>query len=125
MIDYENIFNQTFAPFEDSPLVEFMVDMVEKEDPEGKNHRNFFNAYIQANQNTLELESKVNELIQKMLYAGFLTGFALGQEFDVTDLETVKQLQALKNNLKDRGAVPLWPKSKPFLDGEAYLVCRE
>jgi hypothetical protein len=125
MIDYENIFNQAFAPVEDSPLVEFIVDMVEKEDPEGENHRNFFNAYIKANQNTLELESKVNDLIQKSIYAGFMTGFALGQEFDVTDLETAKHLQALKSNLKERGTVPLWPRTKGFLNGEAYILTAE
>ena len=125
MIDYESLFNQTFAPFEDSPLVEFIIDMVEKEDPEGKNHRNFFNAYIKANQNTLELESRVNELIQKIICARFMTGFALGQEFDTTDRDTVNQLQTLKNNLKEKGAISLWPRSKGFLGGEAYLLSLE
>jgi hypothetical protein len=84
-------------------------------DKEAKECREFIDQYIDkigpSNfKGEDSLEGYVNALINSYSAIYFTAGYIVGQNFDVTDPEAVKEIEFLKKKL--RTVIPIWPREK-------------
>ena len=63
-------------------------------------------------QSVIDDADKVNDLIWNIRDMAFSIGFVLGSEIEVTDLETRANIEAIRNEIKDKALLPYLPRER-------------
>jgi hypothetical protein len=93
-------------------------DLIEKEDRESRQYREFINRCIADLQKSgtpfaLELEGVVTEYVNQAFDIGLTTGYILAGTFDLTDADALREVKELRAKLKP--AFSAWPRENKVL----------
>ena len=106
-------FKKLFNIFdEDYELTDVLAGIADQ----GSESRKFLNDHIRSLkdsgevQKSLEVEEKINELTVDHSEVNFIAGYCIGQVFDATDPEAVKEIKLVQKKLAD--VLGCWPRKK-------------
>ncbi len=96
-------------------MSECLAQLLEGDDDNRLECRRSLNACIERLKNLdlklcLEIDGQIATLINEYSGIFFTAGYVVGQAFDVTDPEAVKEINLLRKELKE--IIPFWPKEK-------------
>jgi hypothetical protein len=103
-MQFKKLFNIFDVDYELSEVLDRIAD--------SKNEsRKLLNNHIRGlGKNGLKVEEKINELLIDHASVSFVAGFVMGQQFNITDPEALKEMKFLEKKMAD--VLGCWPRKK-------------
>ena len=104
-----DIFNKENKPFIDVLSYAFSEEKLKS--------RKFLESHIETLRGSdiplsLRVEEEINELVVKWADVALAAGYIIGQNFDITDPEALKEIEFLKKKLMDGGIIRYLARKK-------------